>query len=190
MLTRAIVRPVVWLSLALTGCSGNHADWKTYGNSSTPFTISYPQGDTLNDAYVYEALGPGKEIHGVSITIAEPLHQGTNLASDTRLSVELLPAASACTPQLFLDHVDGTRSETQGSITFNVADANDAGAGNLYEETVFAVANGPSCVAVRYFIHSHQIGNYDPGSVTAFDRAALLRHFDEIRKTLVIAPRR
>jgi len=41
---------------------------------------------------------------------------------------------------------------------------------------------------VRYFIHSTNIGNYDPGTIKAFDQAALVARFDAIRKTLRLTP--
>lgn len=190
MSSRIVLMTAFLLPLVAIGCSAAPSGWKTYQSQSFPFSISYPADYVLNDHFTYDALGPGKDIHGVSVTIPERLAQGTNLSSDTRLSVEVLPNARVCTPNLFLDNVTETRVEREGDLSFNVAESGDAGAGNFYEETVFAVSNSATCVAVRYFIHSHNIGNYDPGSVKAFDRAALVRAFDDIRKTLVVASAR
>ena len=40
--------------------------------------------------------------------------------------------------------------------------------------------------AVRYFIHSSNIGNYPEGAVREFDRQALLNQFDQIRRSLIL----
>ena len=62
---------------------------------------------------------------------------------------------------------------TENGTEYSVASLSDAGAGNLYEEKVYALVGTSPCLAVRTFIHSTNIANYDPGTVTAFDEAAL-----------------
>jgi hypothetical protein len=65
----------------------------------------------------------------------------------------------------------------------------ESAAGNTYEELVYVLADSPdpqNCMAVRYFIHTTRIENYEPGTVREYDRAALLRSFDEIRRSLII----
>ncbi|MBZ0228141.1 MAG: hypothetical protein K8F58_06775, partial [Bauldia sp.] len=74
---------------------------------------------------------------------------------------------------------------TEDDTEYSVASLTDAGAGNLYEETVYALAGTSPCLAVRTFIHSANIGNFDPGTVTEFDKAALTAESDAIRKTVV-----
>ena len=115
------------------------------------------------------------------------MSDGTNLASDTRLSVESLPDAADCTADIFLpEGADRPTTVTENGTDYSRASLTDAGAGNLYEDKVFALAGTSPCLAVRYFIHSTNIENYDPGTVTAFDEAALLAQFDGIRQTLII----
>ena len=61
-----------------------------------------------------------------------------------------------------------------------------AGAGNLYEEIVY-VPNLPGnagCYGIRYFIHSGNIANYEPGTMAEFDRTTLLAEFDRIRHSV------
>ena len=162
------------------------AGWVTYGGGNQPFMLSHPADYVVNEQYTYDAMGPGKEIHGISFAIPARWWKGTNLSEDSRVSVEILPNASACTPDLFQDNATGSYVETVGANTFNISKGGDAGAGNFYEDDVYAVANSKPCIAIRYFIHSHNIGNYDPGSVRAYDAEGLIREFDAIRKTLVI----
>ena len=162
-------------------------DWPAFASSEYGFSLRYPPGYTVNGGYVYEGLGPGHDITGVSFTIPASMTTGTNLAADTRLSVETLPDAAACTADLFFPAGSVTATTTtENGTEYSVASLTDAGAGNLYEETVYALAGTSPCLAVRTFIHSANIGNFDPGTVTEFDKAALTAEFDAIRKTVVV----
>jgi hypothetical protein len=47
---------------------------------------------------------------------------------------------------------------------------------------------GYTCTAVRYLVHSTNIGNYEPGAVREFDRPALIDLFDQIRRSYRAVP--
>ena len=79
-----------------------------------------------------------------------------------------------------------TSTITDNGTIYSVASSTGAGAGNRYEETVYALPGTNPCVAVRYFIHYGVIENYPAGTVQAFNQPALLATFDAIRRTLVI----
>ena len=162
------------------------AGWTRY--SQAGFSISAPSGFTPDPGHDYQALGPGKDIKGFALTIPASLTKGTNLGADSYIAVETLPGAAPCTAAAFLDSPAAATEVTTNGITYSVATANDAGAGNFYDETVYAVQRSTPCLAVRSFIHSTNIGNYDPGTVKAFDRAALIAQFDAIRATLTVEP--
>jgi hypothetical protein len=114
----------------------------------------------------------------------------TNLAADTRLSVESMPGVKVCEARRFVDTPENELTENDGGHTWSVADAGDAGAGNFYDETVYALVGSSPCLAIRYFIHSTNIANYDPGAVKQFDRRALVTMFGRIRSTLALGPAR
>jgi len=166
--------------------SPDPAGWTRY--KSTGFSIATPPGWTVDTGYDYQELGPGQDIHGVSFTIPASLAKGTNLSSNSYISVETLPSLKTCTASPFLSGAEAKPSVTQNGVTFSVAEATQGAAGNFYDETVYAAKGTSPCIAVRYFIHSTNIGNYDPGTIKAFDGAALLAQFDAIRKTLVLDP--
>lgn len=160
-------------------------NWTTYTSSTLGFSILFPK-DYTSAAYAYQALGPGKEINGVKFTIAPSVSAKTNLSSDTYVSVEELPNAQNCSATLFLDSPQKVSTVTDNGVEYSVAQGGGAGAGNLYDETVYAIPGSMPCAAVRYFIHSTQIGNYPAGTRTEFDKAALVAQFDQIRRTLIL----
>lgn len=164
-------------------------DWATFTSPTSGFSISYPRGYTVDTTYSYQD-GGAAGIPGVSFTIPEAITKGTNLDADTYVSVETLPDAVACTADLFLsEDPSGTgkvRTVKEGETEYSVMQASEGAAGNVYDQYLYALIGSSPCLAVRYFIHSGNMGMYDPGTVHAFDRPALLTQFDKIRKSLVI----
>jgi len=156
--------------------------------ATSTFAIAYPDNFSLDDAYAYKGV-PNKPIDGVKFTIPTAMTEGTNLADDSGVSVEWLPRANICAGDIYvLDDVSAF-DVTVGSTTYSVATTSGAGAGNLYEEQVFAIPESNPCTAVRYFIHTTNLANYSPeegesAEVREYDRAALLRAFDQIRNSL------
>lgn len=158
-----------------------------YSNSSAEFSIRFPQGYSVDEAYKYQELGPGKDIVGVKFTIPTTTAAGTNLGSDSYLSVEEIPKVQDCSAALFLDGVTAKTITDANGVTYSVASSTGAGAGNRYEEAVYALPGTNPCTAVRYFIHYGVIENYPPGAVRQFDEQALLTQFDAMRRAVVIA---
>lgn len=155
--------------------------------ATTSFSVVYPVNFTLNESYVYDQVNPAKPIHGVKFMVPMEVATGTNLsANDTGVAIEQLPRAKKCTGDIYLH--DNVRAEelVDNGVTYSVATTSGAGAGNFYEEYVYAIVGSSPCTAVRYFIHSGNIGNYDPGTVKEFDKAALMSSFDGIRRALTL----
>ena len=158
----------------------------TYATST--FSLIYPADFTVNNAYAYEGV-PKKPIFGVKFSIPSTMTTGTNLSLDTGLSVESLPRAQTCTGDIYvLPNVKPIKL-TENSAAYSVATTSEAGAGNFYEEYVYAFTDSSPCTAVRYFIHSTNVANYATGTVREFDRDLLIRAFDTIRRSLVLKPR-
>ena len=182
------MRALAGCLLLLAGCGSTPAGWHSYHDAALGYTISYPPGWRLDTHYTYTALGPGRGISGIAIHIPAAMARGTNLSPfDTAITLESLPGP--CDAARFLEAPQDRRTTTDNGLAYSVAQGEDAGAGNLYQETVYAVAASQPCLALRYFIHSTNIGNYDPGTVRPFDRPALLAWFDRIRRTLVLRQR-
>ncbi|HVT75205.1 MAG TPA: hypothetical protein VHD69_02225 [Candidatus Paceibacterota bacterium] len=163
--------------------TGPAADGSTYSSQDFAFSVNVPDGFSVDESYVNQDLGPGREIPGIAFKIPESMAQGTNLSRDSRVSVEMLSDIQ-CVPGDFLYDSGSSSVATLGNNQFVTATSAGAGAGNLYEERVYIAKNASRCYAVRYFIHSTQIANYPAGTVTAFDKAALLRIFDTFPASL------
>ncbi len=163
---------------------------ETFVSSSLGFSIRYPANFTVNPTYQYQEFGPGKEINGVSFTIPPSMASGTNLGADSYLSVEHIATTTACSAALFLPAGDPSQlkltTTTDEDVTYSFATMTGAGAGNRYEETVFALPGTSPCLAVRYFVHYSVLENYPPGLVRAFDHQALLHQFDMMRRSLTL----
>lgn len=156
----------------------------TYATST--FSVVYPTNFTVHDDYAYDQFGPNKLIHGVKFTIPAEMATGTNVSSyDTGISIEQLPRARNCTADIYIRDDVKKHSVTENGVLYSIATTSGAGAGNFYEEQVYALSGTHPCTAVRYFIHSTNIGNYPEGTVREFDRTALISAFDEIRHTLI-----
>jgi membrane-bound inhibitor of C-type lysozyme len=158
-----------------------------YHNGTEGITMRVPKDFALDTSYVYQDLGPGKSIHGVKFTIPESMATGTNLGSDSYISIEQIPLASACSADMFLDQGVKASTTTDAGMEYSFASTTGAGAGNRYEQIVYALPGTNPCVAVRYFIHYGVFENYPAGTIKEFDEAKLTELFDSIRRTLTLA---
>lgn len=164
-------------------------DWNTFASSTLGISVRYPEDYTVDTRYAYADAGPGAQMHGIKLLVPPALTQGTNLASDTGVSIEELPHLADCSALAFLEPEASRATESSYSdegVQYDLATTSGAAAGNYYEEQVYAIRGSSPCTAVRYFLHSGNIANYDPGTVEEFDRQALLSQFDRIRESLVL----
>lgn len=148
--------------------------------------LKYPKGFITDDSYANISVNPKKPIGGVKFTLPLEMATGTNLAADTGISIEQLPRANNCTGDIYLAANVRPTIVIEGINRYSLATSSDAGAGNVYEEWVYAIASSSPCTAVRYFLHSTQLANYSEGTVREFDKAALLLEFDKIRQSLIL----
>lgn len=161
---------------------------QVYLDEVNRFTLRYPTGYTVDDSYHYDLLGPDTHIAGVKFTIPDSLATGTNLSKDSYISVEHINDAQNCAANDFVFLPKDTKPQVvEGDeFTYSIASTTDAGAGNRYEEHAYALVGTNPCLAIRYFIHYTAIENYDPGTVTEFNKSALLMEFDKIRMSLTL----
>jgi hypothetical protein len=161
--------------------------WKTYHSDVYGFDVQYPPLYRVDDQYADSTLGSGQEMRGVAFYIPQSMDVRTNLSNDSRITVERLPGAT-CTAAMFMNDPHEKDAAVIGDREFSYAESSDAGAGNLYDQYVYAIPNaaGSQCFAVRLFLHSTQIANYEPGTVKAFDREGLIKTVRDMAGTLVV----
>jgi hypothetical protein len=164
---------------------------QTYHDGAMGFTLRYPMEFGVTASYTYNGLGAKKGIPGIKFTIPTSTATGTNLSADSFLSIEHLGTTTAtCDASAFLlPKTHGSSTElTEGDMTYSFASSSDAGAGNRYEEMVYAIPGSSPCMAVRTFVHYTAIENYASGTVTAFDRVTLEKTFAAIRNSITFVP--
>lgn len=150
------------------------------------FSIRLPLGYTADENFVNQ-ITPTQKTTGAKFTIPKSLATGTNLSSDTYMTVEQQSNTSACTPFEFTElKTAPVKSITEGKVTYSAITMSDAGAGNRYETTIYAIPGTNPCTAIRYVVHYSVLDNYPKGTVKEFDKVALLAQFDAIRRTLIL----
>lgn len=151
--------------------------WSVY---ATPVlgVIQYPTAFTIREDHRYSA-GPAEEVRGVAFVVSTEETEATNLAGDSYLSIEHV-ATSSCKGSHFLNPIVTEERIVDQGTSYTVLRGGGAAAGNLYEEIVYVTQN---CFAIRYFIHTTRVENYEPGTVREYDRAALLSIFDAMRRS-------
>jgi len=164
--------------------------WRIYGDAKLGFSIAYPEKWHVDRAHVYATPVNNLRIAGVAFVVPRSLTARTNLSADSYVSVESVSGVSPCSAGAFLQIPDTERTEDQSDLHWSVGTAGDAGAGNFYDETVYALKGSRPCLGIRYFIHSTNVDNYPPGTVKQFDKAALVKLFDRVRSTFALSGHR
>ncbi|MFA5876951.1 MAG: hypothetical protein WC880_01155 [Candidatus Paceibacterota bacterium] len=161
--------------------------WREFDSTKLGISILYPPEYVADSSSVHTELGSRQGSKGVQFKIPKSYTEGNNLSHiDTGVSVEILPRVAPCTGTSFVEEGLVSKTLKEKGTTYLMTKTAGAGAGNLYEETVYVISGSVPCTAVRYFFHSTNIGNYSPGTVEAFDKQALLKEFDAIRYSLVL----
>ncbi len=152
------------------------------------FSLRLPRGYTADQSYVSTNRATSLDLPGVFFAIPEWMAAGTNLSADSGLSVEQLRGAESCEASEFLDASRATQVSDAG-VEYSFASTTGAGAGNRYEEWVYALPDSVPCTLVRYYLHSTVVENYPPGTVRRFDPTELIAEFDQIRRSLIVVTR-
>ena len=158
-----------------------------YSDRQGGYTISYPTDWTIDPTYTNTSPNPAvPAAKGVRFGVPVTMTAGTNLSlNDTGLSVESIEEVAECSANTFTSSTITPTTTTIDGTEYSFATTSDAGAGNFYEEHIYALADSQPCTAIRYLIHSSNIANYEPGTKTEFNRPALLQKFDAMRDSLV-----
>jgi len=166
---------------------GKDAQYLQYNNSATGLSLTYP-----------DTFAPAIPVVGNYKTDPElTLHFIDSKAYDkTNLSEVYLFISSTSDAQVVATCTEPNQNgggpeqvisnEAVNGFTFVHSTSEGVGAGNIYEQEIYRMVNKNVCYEVIYFIHSTNIGNYTPGTVTEFDRDALIKKLYGVFSTFTI----
>ncbi|MDD4989201.1 MAG: hypothetical protein PHV42_02145 [Candidatus Pacebacteria bacterium] len=142
-----------------------------YRSDESGYTIQYPSNFFVNESGK-NPLNGTDPFYGIFFNFPSSFTAGTNLSKESYISVET-KAEVQCTPGDFLDQGGGPSPKPadiqSNGIYWTGGFSADAAVGNLYEETAYTTIHNGTCYGVKLFLHSGNIGNYDPGTIRSFD---------------------
>ena len=166
---------------------GIDAQYFQYQNPSTGLSLTYP--DTFAPAIPVSANYKTEPELALQF-IDSIAYDNTNLSEVYFLvsSTSDSQVVKTCTEP---NQNGGSPEQVVGNegingYTFVHNRAEGAGAGNFYQQEIYRMVDSNVCYEVIYYIHSTNIGNYPPGTVTEFDRDAVLQQLYGVFSTFTI----
>lgn len=150
--------------------------------SATGLSLTYP--DTFAPALPVQGNYKTEPVLTLQL-IESDLYEKTNLSEVYLMFSSSADSqiVSACTepnqngaggPEYPADEI------TVNGLTFVHTTAEGAGAGNFYQQEIFRAVQNNACHEVIFFIHFTNAGNYASGTVTEFNRDAVLRNLEAV----------
>jgi hypothetical protein len=177
-------------SLMLCGGAASAAEpaWHVYTDPAHGFSISYPDGWTVNPqfadrGYAY-AQGDTDDVRmGVGLSPTGDLAPGTNLESkQLMIAVETARPGDSCRARAFL--ADPSPAYFTQVVEDTPDLAHTLAETDLYDsEHVVRIVSRTPCIAVQVFVVSARIQQGDPQAPKPFDRAALFELVSRIAAT-------
>jgi len=153
----------------------------TYRNEQYGFEIQYPS-DFAVEATCFPEATIGNPVVSLRL-VGEPYHAGTNLL-DACVIVGVDRSAEAreiCMEPRPVEEYLG--AEEINATIFSRGARVGAGAGHVYDVTSYRTLHGDACYEIALFLHSHNVGVYAPGTVSDFDRGAVMDRLVRVLET-------
>jgi hypothetical protein len=166
---------------------GKDVQYFQYNNSATGVSLTYPD----SFAPAIPVVGNYKSDPELTLHfIDSKMYDKTNL-SEVYLFVSSTSDAqtvATCTEpnQNGGGPENPAGNEVINGITFVHSTSEGAGAGNYYQQEIYRTVSMGVCHEVIYYLHYTNVSNYTPGTVTEFDRDAVLQQLGGIFSTLTI----
>lgn len=169
-------------------------NWKTYQNEAYAFSLQYPDLYTAapgdNSAYPVGSslLTDDSETAPVlaSIKLDRSNYPNTNFAG-AWVTMAIAPNQTASTCGIASDGTNNTpleaTQEFQNIVWSESGWTAEAAAGTKFEYRIFHSLRNSTCYEVALHLATSNIGNYDPGTVTAVDENALRAQLQSIFHT-------
>jgi len=157
---------------------------KTYEDVEYDFEFTYPANYIYEDYEMYMFLTQNPL---VSIGVPPEEFSGTNL-SEAQFIVGVSEEENIleiCEQK----QVDETAvgEEIINGLVWQVFHKAEPAAGNLYDSTLYRLVDSDVCYELALLLHSGNIGNYDPGTVTEFNREEITAKLKSILETFEIS---
>ena len=166
-------------------------NWKAYTDSVLPFIVLAPTDWTVNSSFVNGDLGPDRTLSGTAFIVPQSMVTGTNLGSDTSISILKNTFTTTCDASEFLDTGSAiiNKKISVNGKTWTLATNGDAGAGNRYLDTVVSyphevTATNP-CLGIDLHVHYAVLENFPAGTVSAYDSNTLTGIYESMVKSFV-----
>jgi hypothetical protein len=154
--------------------------WNVYRNAEYNFEVQYPADFDISVDCTAAAL-IGDPIVGFRLMGAQ-YYSATNL-SEACVMVGVgqgEEARSTClTPTI--PHEESMGTKEINSVIFNQSSRVEGAVGNVYDVTRYRTLYDGACYEIALYLHSHNIGVYEPGTVSEFDRETVM---DRLTKVL------
>lgn len=155
-----------------------------YDNKEFGFQLYYPEGSKVEQQSLGGYLSVTKNSI-VAVFLDQSLFAGTNLG-EAVVVVGLGPDAEAlgkCNQANTDNNEQDLGLAVVNGVQFHKFSTTGVGAGNLYESTIYRTVQYGSCYEIAEVLHSGNIYNYDPGTVTEFDQAKFSGILEKIAQT-------
>ncbi|MFA6095658.1 MAG: hypothetical protein WC767_02335 [Candidatus Paceibacterota bacterium] len=162
--------------------------WKTYRTDEFGFEVKYPADFIIDEGHAYGRI-ERQTLLGVAFKVPSRLSAGTNLSSDSYIAIERSNGdGDSCDAYSFLEQAQTAAARDSewrkiGEASYSYGKSSGAGAGNYYEESVYARSITRSfCIIARLSVHSVNpdlLRESDP-SIRLYDREQLDRLFRDV----------
>jgi hypothetical protein len=163
----------------------NTCCWKAYISETYGFEMKYPQ-----DLAVQQEI-PLAVIEGTMLRLSladRTYYDGTNLV-EASLFVGVTPEKAYSSERLcdgfpnFSTREDPVETRDISGVTFSKVSSWEGAVGHQYGVITYSALHGGSCYTLALFIHCINVHVFDPGTISEFDKAAVLRLFDQVIST-------
>ena len=155
---------------------------QTYRYQPYGFEFKYPADWVFNDPSGYANL----QDKIVQVELSKDAYPKTNFDDAAfTVSAQFAPTLAACLafPANATGNAGFKATQVINGIIFYTAQGNGAGAGNFYESHDFRTLHGGICIEIDETLHTSNIANFDPGTVTEVNHDQIFQRLDQLLMT-------